>query len=89
MLTHLYTDEGMPDSYRHMDGFGVHAFKFINAKGEVHYVKFHWKSEQGIQGIRPQDIPTFDRQGLEPDDGRSLRRAEGRQSIRSGICTSR
>jgi catalase len=58
MLTHLYTDAGMPDSYRHMDGFGVHAFKFVNAKGEVHYVKFHWKSEQGVHGIRPQDIPT-------------------------------
>lgn len=56
MLTHLYTDEGMPDSYRHMDGFGVHAFKLVNARGEVHYVKFHWKSEQGIHGIRPQDI---------------------------------
>ena len=58
MLTHLYTNEGMPDSYRHMDGFGVHAFKFVNAKGEVHYVKFHWKSVQGVHGIRPQDIPT-------------------------------
>ena len=58
MLTHLYTDEGMPNSYRHMDGYGVHAFKLVNAKGEVHYVKFHWKSVQGIQGIRPQDIPT-------------------------------
>ena len=57
MLTHLYTDQGMPDSYRHMDGFAVHAFKFVNAKGEVHYVKFHWKSRQGIRGIRPQDIP--------------------------------
>jgi catalase len=56
MLTHLYTDEGMPDSYRKMDGFGVHAFKFVNAKGEVHYVKFHWKSQQGIHGLRPQEI---------------------------------
>src|SRR5471032_1634966 len=56
MLTHLYTDEGMPDSYRHMDGFGVHAFKFVNANGEIHYVKFHWKSRQGVEGIRPQDI---------------------------------
>jgi catalase len=56
MLTMLYTDEGMPDSYRHMDGYGVHAFKFVNANGEVHYVKFHWKSEQGVHGIRPQDI---------------------------------
>src|SRR6202163_1271989 len=56
MLTHLYTVEGMPDSYRHMDGFGVHAFKLINAQGQVHYVKFHWKSLQGIHGLRPQQI---------------------------------
>jgi catalase len=56
MLTHLYTDEGMPDSYRHMDGFAVHAFKFVNSAGEVHYVKFHWKSLQGIHGLRPQEI---------------------------------
>lgn len=56
MLTHLYTDEGMPDSYRHMDGYGVHAFKLVNARGEVRYVKFHFKSEQGIHGLRPQEI---------------------------------
>ena len=56
MLTHLYTDEGMPDSYRHMDGYGVHAFKLVNARGEVHYVKFHFKSAQGIHGLRPQEI---------------------------------
>jgi catalase len=56
MLTHLYTDEGMPDSYRHMDGYGVHAFKLVNARGEVHYVKFHFKSVQGIHGLRPQEI---------------------------------
>ena len=56
MLTHLYTDEGMPDSYRHMDGFAVHAFKLVNAQGNVRYVKFHWKSAQGIHGLRPQEI---------------------------------
>ncbi|MDH6148210.1 MULTISPECIES: catalase [Paraburkholderia] len=56
MLTHLYTDAGMPDSYRNMDGFAVHAFKFVNAQGEVNYVKFHWKSQQGIHGLRPQEI---------------------------------
>jgi catalase len=57
MLTHMYANEGMPDSYRHMDGFGVHAFKMINSKGEVHYVKFHWKSDQGLSNILPKDIP--------------------------------
>ncbi|VWC07167.1 catalase [Burkholderia metallica] len=56
MLTMLYTNAGMPDSYRHMDGFAVHAFKFVNARGDVHYVKFHWKSRQGVHGLRPQDI---------------------------------
>ncbi|KVD45032.1 catalase [Burkholderia sp. MSMB1072] len=56
MLTMLYTDAGMPDSYRRMDGFAVHAFKFVNAQGDVHYVKFHWKSQQGVHGLRPQEI---------------------------------
>jgi catalase len=58
MLTHLYTVDGMPDSYRHMDGFAVHAFKMVNAQGDVHYVKFHWKSLQGIHGLRPREIAT-------------------------------
>src|SRR3982074_2059390 len=56
MLAHLYTDEGMPDSYRDMDGYAVHAFKLVNAQGQVHYVKFHFKSLQGIHGLRPQEI---------------------------------
>jgi catalase len=51
MLTWVYSDNGTPASYRTMDGFGVHAFKFVNAKGEVHYVKFHWKSQQGIKNL--------------------------------------
>ena len=57
MLTHLYSEQGMPNSYRRMDGFAVHAFKFVNAKGEVNYVKFHWKSRQGLQGIAGKDVP--------------------------------
>ncbi|KAB0633298.1 catalase [Burkholderia latens] len=57
MLTRLYSTEGMPDSYRNMDGYGVHAFKFVNADGKYTYVKFHWKSTQGMHGLRPKDIP--------------------------------
>ncbi len=49
MLTFVYSDRGTPASLRQMDGFGVHAFKWVNAQGEVHYVKFHWKSAQGIK----------------------------------------
>jgi len=47
MLTRLYSDLGTPADYRHMDGNSVHAYKFVNAQGQVHYVKFHWKTLQG------------------------------------------
>jgi catalase len=39
-----------------MDGNGVHAYKLVNAKGEVHYVKFHWKSLQGINNLTPKQV---------------------------------
>ena len=56
MLTQVYSDLGTPASYREMDGFGVHAFKFINAKGETTYVKFHWKSQQGIKSLNADQV---------------------------------
>lgn len=52
MLTQLYTDTvGMPASYRTMDGFGVHAFRLVNGKGEQIFAKFHFKSQQGLKGM--------------------------------------
>lgn len=53
-LTMLFSNMGTPASYRQMDGNSVHAYKFINAQNEVHYVKFHWKSLQGEQNLDPQ-----------------------------------
>ncbi len=53
-LTELYSNYGTPASYRQMDGNGVHAFKLVNAQGAIHYVKFHWKSLQGINNLDPQ-----------------------------------
>ena len=47
MLTFLYSDQGTPANLRQMDGFGVHAFKWVNAAGEVTYVKLNWRSLQG------------------------------------------
>ena len=55
MLTFLYSDLGTPASYREMDGNGVHAFKFVNKKGEVRYVKFHWISGQGIKTLTAEE----------------------------------
>ncbi|EAQ77329.1 probable catalase hydroperoxidase hpii oxidoreductase protein [Blastopirellula marina DSM 3645] len=48
MLTILYSDQGTPTNLRQMDGFGVHAFKWVNAAGDVTYVKFNWRSMQGL-----------------------------------------
>ncbi|MEG0207225.1 MAG: catalase [Hafnia sp.] len=55
-LTLLYSNEGTPASYRNMDGNSVHAYKMVNSKGEVHYVKFHWKTLQGIKNLDPQQV---------------------------------
>lgn len=55
-LTLLYSNEGTPASYRTMDGNGVHAYKLVNAKGEVNYVKFHWKSLQGLKNLDPKEV---------------------------------
>ncbi len=53
MLTQVYSDLGIPASYRQMDGHGVHAYKFINDQGQAHYVKFTWRSQQGVEGLSP------------------------------------
>ncbi len=47
-VTVLMGDRGIPKSFRHMDGFGSHTFQWINAGGERFWVKFHFKTEQGI-----------------------------------------
>ncbi|GAB2893829.1 catalase [Microbulbifer echini] len=51
MLSWVYSDYGTPANLRQMDGWGVHAYKFVNDKGEVSYVKFHWKTRQGIKNL--------------------------------------
>ncbi|HRF09142.1 MAG TPA: catalase [Xanthobacteraceae bacterium] len=48
-VTILMSDRGLPQSYRHVDGFGSHTYSFINAKNERFWVKFHFKTEQGIK----------------------------------------
>ena len=51
MLTWLFSPRGIPKSYRHMDGFGVNTYKFVNAAGEAVLVKYHWKTQQGIESL--------------------------------------
>ncbi|HCR1545526.1 catalase [Pseudomonas putida] len=50
-VTIVMSDRGIPDGYRHMHGFGSHTFSFINAANERHWVKFTWKTQQGIRNL--------------------------------------
>ncbi|SEW35922.1 catalase [Chitinophaga sp. YR573] len=55
MLTRVYSDYGIPANYRQMNGSGVHAFKWVNAKGEVTYVKYTWKTLQGEKNLTAEE----------------------------------
>lgn len=48
-VTILMSDRGLPASVRHMHGFGSHTYSFWNEKGERYWVKFHFKTQQGIK----------------------------------------
>ncbi len=45
------SDRAIPRSLRMMEGFGVHSFRFVNAQGVSHFVKFHWKPKLGVHGL--------------------------------------
>ena len=50
-VTVVMSDRGIPASYRHMHGFGSHTFSLINAHNERFWVKFHWRTQQGIKNM--------------------------------------
>ncbi|MGO1469944.1 MAG: catalase [Tissierella sp.] len=54
-VTIIMGDRGIPSSYRHMHGFGSHTFSLINDKNERTWVKFHFRSQQGIQNLTDQE----------------------------------
>jgi catalase len=51
MLMWAMSDRALPRSLRMVEGFGVHAFRFVNARGDSHFVKFHWKPKLGVHGL--------------------------------------
>ncbi len=50
-VTILFSDRGTPDGYRHMNGYGSHTYSLINANNERVWVKFHFKTKQGIRNL--------------------------------------
>ena len=54
-VTITMSERGIPKSFRHMHGFGSHTFSLINAANERVWVKFHFKTEQGIQNLTNEE----------------------------------
>ncbi|WP_409485531.1 catalase [Arsenicicoccus dermatophilus] len=51
MVMWAMSDRAIPRSYRMMDGFGVHTFRLVDAKGVGTFVKFHWKAKLGVHSV--------------------------------------
>jgi catalase len=47
----VFSDRGISRSYRMMEGFGVHTFRLVNARGQSRFVKFHWKPLLGVHSL--------------------------------------
>jgi catalase len=52
-VTILMSDRGIPATLRHMHGFGSHTFKWTNAEGDGVWIKYHFKTEQGVKNLSP------------------------------------
>lgn len=69
-VTIVMSDRGIPKSYRHMHGFGSHTFSFLNAENQRSWVKFHFRTAQGIQNLtdaEAQDLVGRDRESNQRD----------------------
>jgi catalase len=65
MIMWLMSDRAIPRSYRMMEGFGVHTFRFVNTKGEATFVKFHWKPLLGVHSVAWDEAQKIS--GKDPD----------------------
>ncbi|WP_411137316.1 catalase [Streptomyces sp. C10] len=54
-VTWLMGDRGIPKSYRHMNGYGSHTYMWVNAGGEKFWIKYHFKTDQGIDFLTQED----------------------------------
>ena len=65
MIMWVMSDRAIPRSFRFMEGFGVHTFRLVNAKGESTFVKFHWKPKLGLQSVLWNEAVKIN--GADPD----------------------
>lgn len=78
MVMWIMSDRTIPRSFRFMEGFGVHTFRFVNAEDKSTFVKFHWKPKLGLQSVAWNEAVKIN--GADPD----FHRRDLWQSIQSG-----
>ena len=69
-VTIVMSDRGIPSDFRHMHLFGSHTFSFINEQNERYWVKFHFRTQQGIRNLtdaEAQDVVGRDRESSQRD----------------------
>jgi len=54
-VTYLMGDRGLPRTWRHMNGYGSHTYSWVNAEGEVFWVKWHFLSQQGVESLTNEE----------------------------------
>ncbi len=64
-VTILFSDRGTPATYRNMNGYSSHTFKWYNDKGEYFWVQYHFKTDQGIKNLTSQEAEVM--RGKDPD----------------------
>lgn len=64
-VTILFSDRGIPKTFRHMNGYGSHTFKWTNADGESVWIKYHFKTDQGIENMSAEEATRL--AGEDPD----------------------
>lgn len=65
MLTWLFSDYGIPANFRQMEGNGVHAYKWVNAEGEVTYVKYKWVPQQERKNLTQEEADKIQSKSVE------------------------
>ena len=78
-VTIVMSDRGIPDGYRHMHGFGSHTFSFISAANERFWVKFHFRTQQGIKNLSDAEaaaIVAGDRESSQRDLYEAIERGD-------------
>jgi catalase len=78
-VTILMSDRGLPRGYRHVNGYGSHTYSFINAQNERFWVKFHFKTMQGVQfwtNEEGEKVVAHDRESSQRDLFEAIARGE-------------